>query len=306
MWKPSYIIVIVLLALLVRTGPAGAAHPDTGTSASFEGTFDPQTALTLLHGAETPADVPGRDPKTLRVWHDIQVPERLAKYFPVTDGEVFVAFEAPYSEAGIQKHIVITATEPPGGNGCHACSLLIGGAVFRQVGARWAVEAANKYIGVDGIWGRLGDISLVKIGPERFGVLSEGDDDSQGYMNKHISLIVPYGQSLVHALQYFVEGPTEIHCGRGDYIEPRIGVRFLGRNRGGPYYSVHTLIQYNSAKDCAVVPTKELRVFAFEKGQYRMTKRTIRRGRAFCCKVGGCFESEPISPVCKRELGLPN
>jgi hypothetical protein len=331
----GHITATAILASLVLAGPTPAAHPETETSASFEGAFDPQAALTLLYGAETPPDIPGhygakswRDHKTLRLWRNVEVPERFAKYYPSEPtGEVYVAFDAPYSEEGIQKHIVITATMPPGGHACHACAPLIGGAVFSQSGEQWVVEAVNKYIAVMGKNGETDgeSISLAKIGPSRYGVLFQGDDVHQGYMSNYVSLIVPDGQSLVEALSFFVEGPTEatLHegtiCGpnvpggciditkknHGRYKEPRIDVRFLTRDRGRAYYPVETLIEYNDGDFCGVIPTKELRVFAFERGKYHMTKKTVRRGKAFCLSPSICWELGLNSPVCTREYGSP-
>jgi hypothetical protein len=253
-------------------------------------------------------------------------PQRFAKYYPSEPtGEVYVAFDAPYSEEGIQKHIVITATMPPGGHSCHACAPLIGGAVFRQSGEQWVVEAVNKYIAVTGKYGETDreTISLAKIGPSSYGVLFQGDDVHQGDVSNYVSLIVLDGPSLVEALMFFVEGPTEASCEggticgpnvpggcvdvtkktHGRYKEPRIDVRFLTRDHGRAYYPVETLIEYNDGGCCGVIPTKELRVFAFEKGKYHMTKKTVRKGKAFCSSPGACWEQEPNSPVCNREYG---
>jgi hypothetical protein len=64
---------------------------------------------------------------------------------------------------------------------CHACAPAIGMGVFVWQEQHWVLQSANAAIGFYGAWGDPPGIELVKIGPEKHGVMLSIDDLAQGY-----------------------------------------------------------------------------------------------------------------------------
>lgn len=274
------ILLSVVFASLAVIGTIHAADTETKRPISIEGPFDPQKALKLLYGTLTPSQETLYDEPV--IWRDIRVPDRLARYFDsIPKGEVSVIFDAPYRQDNSGKHIIITATVPAGEHyECHACAPLIGGAVFRRSGKRWVLEAENKYITVTGKFGSTDRevIRLAKIGSSRYGVIFQGDDVHQGYISNYVSLIVPYGKSLVEALQFFIEGPGSAACpdntGEGfiNFEEQGIDVRYIKGESQISYYDIETIVRYNSGPCDQVKAVKEVRYFRFIGGKYYRIK----------------------------------
>ena len=270
----------VFFALFVVIGTIHAADNETKRSISIEGHFDPLKALKLLYGTLTPSEEEGNDEPV--IWQNVRVPEPLANYFDsMPRGKVSVIFDAPFRQNNFEKHMIITATVPAGEHyECHACAPLIGGAVFRRSGRRWVLEADNKYITVTGKFGSTDRevIRFAKIGPSRYGVIFQGDDVHQGYISNYVSLIVPYGKSLVQALEFFVEGPGDAACPDnagedfGNFEEPGIDVRYVKGESQTSYYDIETIVRYNSGPCGQVKAVKEVRYFRFIDGKYERIK----------------------------------
>lgn len=269
-----FILLAPVFALFLVIDIIHAADIKINSLISIEGPFDTRKALNLLYGTPMPFQ---ETPYSERViW---RIPERLSEYYfnSTSNGRVSIIFDAPYREDNIDKHIVITATVPANEDyGCHACAPLIGGAVFRRLGKYWVLEAENKYITVMGKFGSTDRevIRLAKIGPDRFGVIFQGDDVHQGYISNYISLIVPYGKSLVEALQFFVEGPGSAACpdntGKGfiDLPEQGIDIRYVKGESQTSYYDIEAIVRYNSGICGQVKAVKEVRHFRFTDGKY--------------------------------------
>ncbi len=274
------ILFSVFFALFVMIDTIHAADTETKGSISIEGPFDPLKALKLLYGTLTPSENEGTDQPV--IWQNVGVPERLADYFDsIPKGRVSIIFDSPYRQNNFEKHMIITATVPAGKHyECHACAPLIGGAVFRRSGRRWVLEADNKYITVTGKFGSTDRevIRFAKIGPNRYGVIFQGNDVHQGYISNYVSLIVPYEKSLVQALQFFVEGPGDAACpdntgeGFSNFEEQGIDVRYVKGETQTSYYDIETIVRYNSGPCGQVKAVKEMRYFSFISGKYERIK----------------------------------
>jgi hypothetical protein len=170
------------LALIVSLSAGllapGLAQDSPRPRTSFKGEFDPLLALTVVYGAREP-------------WNDAHT-SRL-NYFQ--NGEDFVEplYDAAYVEGGVDKHVVIaTLTPRPRSEyDCHGCPPVLGGAVFRHDGDVWRIESTGLKIEQGHAWfdGRHGKLTLVHVGPDRYGLLHEVNDGSGGEESMRASLI---------------------------------------------------------------------------------------------------------------------
>ena len=212
------------------------------------------------------------------IWHGINVPDDLRKYWDATDGEVYIAFEARYKENGTEKYVLVTETRPYGADfyDCHACAPLIGCVVFAKSGDRWVMENQNKYIDVIGKYGWIGNttrgedtIELISIGPDRHGILIRGDDMHQGYESYYIYLIVPYQGSLRASLRVGIEGAGSSACedqatnnAQGVYIA-------FDKSKKSEYYNVKVRREWNEGLCGNIKSVKEAINYEFVNGIYK-------------------------------------
>ena len=268
------ILCVMSFVLFVAVGGAHTAELHKGGAISFEGEFDKLKALKAIYGELTLLkDGSYGEPA---IWRDIAVPKPLSTYYHRdSKADVRTAFDSQITEDGIERHVIITYSVPAEGFfQCHACAPLIGGAVFKRSADGWIIESQNKYITVIGKWGKTEkeNIAIIEIGSGRYGVLFRGSDIHQGYMSNYISLIVPYKNSLVESLQFFVEGPSIDEC-TGSSWEQDIELSTVRnrKDRDG-YYIMKASIRYNKG-DCGHVrPVKERRSYYFNKGKYQRKK----------------------------------
>src|SRR5690606_39449020 len=99
-------------------------------------------------------------------WND----QRLASYQDFRDGHAHVepAFDATFEEGGATKRIVIATLTPKPRReyNCHACSPMLGGAVFRRDGDSWRRESTGEVIQLSSAWHA--SLQLMQIGPDRY------------------------------------------------------------------------------------------------------------------------------------------
>lgn len=91
--------------------------------------------------------------------------------------DIRVTLSEPFQQGGIEKYILITETAPPEPNyTCHLYAPVIGGAIFSKVGNKWQLDVEQKYIKKMGIYGSAPKGKLIKIGPDKYGVLFHEED----------------------------------------------------------------------------------------------------------------------------------
>jgi hypothetical protein len=174
-------------------------HPQT----SFPGEFDPLLALAVLYGAGEP-----------RI--DARIPR--LNYFQIGGDFIEPLYEAAYVEGGIDKHVVIATLTPRPRSEyyCHACAPMLGGAVFRRDGEMWTIESGGLKIEQGHAWSddQHEPLMLVRIGPDRYGLLHLVNDVSGGGETKRASLIFGVDGVLASRLAVPpVDGPGPGACG---------------------------------------------------------------------------------------------
>jgi hypothetical protein len=91
-----------------------------------------------------------------------------------------------------KKMLLLTETlsrEKDGWEDCHACAPILGAAMFQQIDGAWFIEALQKDLGEMGSWGQLPANSLVKIGPDMYGVIFKDGYTAQGITEGQIEIM---------------------------------------------------------------------------------------------------------------------
>ncbi len=76
----------------------------------------------------------------------------------------------PMHEGNFDKYILLTGTVPKDYT-CHACPATISGFLFSKTGGGWQLDAEQKFIARLGEYGEGPATELVRIGPDKYGVL---------------------------------------------------------------------------------------------------------------------------------------
>ncbi|WP_253959047.1 lysozyme inhibitor LprI family protein [Paraburkholderia fungorum] len=157
-------------------------------SRSIAGDFNAPAALELLYGpydestktaswadADVPADLPWRD--------NLQFAP--GKVLAVSSMAIF-----NLTEGGKEKKVFVTNAVPDGG-GCHACTGLLGVAVFTKDGNNWKVESNNPYVASMGAMGSVGShFEWAPAGDDTYALVVGGDDMHQGYQTASITAFI--------------------------------------------------------------------------------------------------------------------
>jgi hypothetical protein len=136
---------------------------------------------------------------------------KIAEWCPVRDSDIFQylyqegrpskvqtapAFTARYEESG-KPHFIIIIQTAHYFDSCHACTVVLGGAIFFQVDGRWHLKALNRAIEAAGSWGKAPDMmTLVKIGPDLHAVAVIDSYMAQGEYNENYFILGPVGDRL--------------------------------------------------------------------------------------------------------------
>ncbi len=240
-----------LLLSLVSGATLASPSPAAGIDAP-----DPQTALKQLYGGDT--------------WDDA----RLSNYFGRSldsDGLqnrafVSVAFQSSFREGGQDKAIVIAGLTPRPADEyrCHACAPLLGGAELVRSGSAWKIVSRTQIIGVGN--GAGNHFSLVKVGPDRYGVLFRLDDSHQGYEQRRIDVITAVDGALVMVLSIgFDERPGKDAC--ADARGQAVNLEFApGSNPD--YFDAVATVQRNDGICGHLTSRIENARYRFENGKY--------------------------------------
>lgn len=194
----------------------------------------------------------------------------LKQYFKgQTTGYISVAYESGYNENNLEKHVVIfhITPEPAEQYMCHACSPLIGGAIYTKTKDSWAIETKSMIIGWGNAFGE--KMSLVRIGKDRHAVMLSISDAHQGYETKYINLIVPYNNKLNVALNVgFIEKPGPGACGEAA-PEQKVEIKF-DETGNSEYFNISAKIQYNEGPCQQLIANKKTAIYKFVKDRYKL------------------------------------
>lgn len=164
--------------------PLGAAQ----STAPLIGEFNAGRALVEVYGS-----LEVEDPRI----------ERFAR-FQGNRAHVEPLFDTAFQEGGATKHLVIATLTPRPKRefSCHACSPILGGAVFRRDGDAWVRESTGELIQLSNAWHT--SLSLMQVGPDRHALLHLVDDIHGGMESKHATLIFGVGGEL--AVRFRADG----------------------------------------------------------------------------------------------------
>jgi predicted lipid-binding transport protein (Tim44 family) len=167
--------------------------------ADASGDFDPLLALEVLFGpvnreAQTATWLqPSKPPQGFPGLSFNTATDRLA---------VRVVSTLRATEGGAAKRYLITAAYPADKDyKCHACSAIIGAAEFRQNDAHWELEAFSPYVCRGPGFAVDPDATLVKIGPDRYGVSLASRNGSQGQEWEYVQIVATIGNWIGEVLE---------------------------------------------------------------------------------------------------------
>ncbi len=157
-------------------------------SRSIQGEFNIPAALELLYG---PYDAQSKT----ATWSDAAVPSELPwrENLQLSDGKpLAVTGMATFvlSEGGQEKKVLVTNAVPADG-GCHACTGLLGVAIFRKDGNSWKIDSNQPYVASMGTMGTVGNkFEWAPSGDGKYALIVSGGDMHQGYQTAYMTAFV--------------------------------------------------------------------------------------------------------------------
>lgn len=172
---------------------SAADHPttpklaDVPTKKYFTGDFETGKALELIYGSY---DSQKKYSKWKLTKEDIQSLPSEDRSTGIQPGTVYTAanLAKPFTQAGVPRFFIITETVPAHYD-CHACAPIIGGATFSKQGDAWQLDTVTKEVSTMGSWGSAPEGKLIKIGPERYGVVFQPGYTGQGITSESAVVI---------------------------------------------------------------------------------------------------------------------
>lgn len=171
---------------------------------------------------------------------------------------------------------------------CHACPMAIGAGKFRLEKGKWTLVSANPAIGFFGGFGAPPDVSLVKAGPEQYGVLILDRDTGQGYSTSHQSLALPVGSpfDVVWSLRDEEDDISAVDPNEPGHLaiyRNAAAFRFIGMNDGlledkpqePKFFDIEVISRgrTGAASGMATKPENWSEVYHFSNGKYRLVSR---------------------------------
>jgi len=105
-------------------------------------------------------------------------------------------FTAVYEDSGYPHFMLIIQTARYF-ESCHACTVVLGGAIFHKDDHQWRLKACNRFIATAGSYGKApDDMELAKIGPDLHAVLVKDSYLSNGVYSENLLLIGPAGDRI--------------------------------------------------------------------------------------------------------------
>ena len=172
--------------------------------------MDVHTAMTFLFPAYD------RDLR-IAVWcpaKDAEIYKYLYHKNLYSDVQTMPAFTAHYQQGGRSRFIMIFQTERYF-DSCHACTVVLGGAVFTQKSGQWSLTAMTHAIAAAGNYGKAPpDMSLEKAGPDIYAVAVRDGYMQHGIYVENYLLLGPVGDRVEQILYLSgSSGNNKGHCG---------------------------------------------------------------------------------------------
>lgn len=153
---------------------------------------------------------------------------------------VFGIYKAGAGDSARLFALVTSLPDNVPGSGPWACGVRVGGIQYRLVDGRWQMESANLVVTEDGTYGAMGgDVSFVRVGKERYGVIIGGDYMNHGVTGFYAQLIAVHGGRLLRlggAGYQTSDATTMLRCRDG--FSTSTGSWRLDTTSGGEFYDV--------------------------------------------------------------------
>lgn len=167
--------------------------PSAEPKKTLSGNFDAARAVELIYGNRKPRWKLGAEEiKKFGIPKDIG--------FKNQNVYTSALLAQPYVESGVQKYLLLTQTVPARYD-CHACAPMVGGATFSQVGNDWQLDNETRYVALMGSFGNAPAGKLIKIGPEKYGVVFRDAYMAQGTGGESLILIAEVEGTLRELLR---------------------------------------------------------------------------------------------------------
>ena len=266
------------------TAPPSNRH-FASTKSSFQakkmisGDFTEAKALKLLfgnYGRYTDCD----DTRLCAKWRltkgEVESAELGEAFFASNDWTVYTraVMAKTFVQDGRERFILIMQTSPPQ-YGCHACAPVMGAATFSKVANDWQLENQTKLITRIGSFGQIPAGQLVKIGPDKYGVLFQLGDMHQGVSNECLILIA----ELRNAIKTILPA-TELGEDNGGFCGKETGPCYSYRSRFEfvprrvPDY-FNFVIRTKGTKQNergSIVQVHDIRTYVFSNDRYSLRK----------------------------------
>jgi hypothetical protein len=195
---------------------------------------------------------------------------------------VSVVLMVETQEGGAKKIYLVTSAKPIDPEfeyDCHPCAPAIGVSVFAWQAQHWVLQSVNAAVGLYGALGSPPSIELVRIGPERHGLLLHVGSTGQGYTESSRILLAPLGKSVNEIWTILDE---QDNLGRIDPDDKQNSeapykswttIRFFAANDGTSrdYYDANVVSRGNSSDDGVhLKPENWTEVYRFKDGEYKL------------------------------------
>lgn len=218
--------------------------------------------------------------------------EKIASWCPDKDSETIqylynkrslselktkLVFSARYQENGHPHFFVIIQTERYF-DSCHACTVVLGGAIFHQVNGLWTLKALNRSIAAAGSWGRADrNMSLAEIGPDLHAVVVRDGHMAQGEYIENFHIIGPAGDRVERLFFLFDAASDNEGCRERAGQDPDGGHQCYAydstttfrRGSNANYFDIQIIRKgTNYDDDGSVKPFKEVFLYRFNGCSY--------------------------------------
>lgn len=186
----------------------------------------------------------------------------------------------PFVENNVSKFMLVTGSVAEGekefGDGCHACGVRIGAAVFAKQDNTWKLELGQKQIAIYGAFGAAPDADLVKIGPERYALTFKWGDMHEGVTDSTVCyvdrvnsafkeiLMVSEGHDTSGYGTFKAAADNETYESKIDYIQGNnplyFDIRLTKKGKRGAKVGKRLIMR----------PFTEIKVYKFSDGCYKV------------------------------------
>jgi len=253
--------------------PTTSKPADVPTKKFFTGEFDTGKALELIYGSY---DSQKKYSKWKVTKEDIQSLPSEDRSTGIQPGTGYTAanFAKPFTQAGVARFFVITETVPAHYD-CHACAPIIGGATFSKQGDAWQLDTLTKEVSTMGSWGSAPEGKLIKIGPERYGVVFQPGYTGQGITSESAVVIAETTENVREVLVVDEYGADNSGtCGEG--LAPCYSfsskLEFVAGSNPEFYDARVTTTGTKEDKDGNVRRANAVKKYTFANGKYMLAK----------------------------------